>query len=207
MEPVDYFANHAHKLKFPWTLYHGPIVDLLVSEVSRTPGLEVLNVGSGPFFELQRVPNDKRRYTVCDIDERAVRLARELHGDRIKAADVVGIGQPLPYATDAFDLVVSMDVIEHVTEPEPWAREAFRVLRPGGRLFLTTPNYGSTSLRVIEQTALEAVARSHGFSRAELHPTKFDRRRLEDLLADIGARDIRVRNISYGWVLAATATK
>jgi SAM-dependent methyltransferase len=207
MEPVDYFANHAHKLKFPWTLYHGPIVDFLGSEVARTPGLEVLNLGSGPFFELERLPRDRRRYTVCDIDERAIRVARELHGDRLKGADVIRVGEPLPYASGAFDLVVSMDVIEHLDDPEPWAREAFRVLRPGGRLFLTTPNYGSGSLRVIEQTVLEAIARRHGFSRSALHPTKFDRGRLEGLLSKLGARAVSVRKISYGWVLAATATK
>ena len=207
MEPVDYFANHAHKLKFPWTLYHGPIVNALSGEIARTPGLEILNLGSGPFFELSRIPRDRRRYTICDIDERATRLARELHGDRLVRADVVAVGQPLPYANDSFDLVASMDVIEHVLEPEPWCREALRVLRPGGRLFLTTPNYGSRSLRLIENSVLELVARRDGFSRAEIHPTKFDRRRLVKLLEDVGARHPSVRVISSGWVLAATATK
>ncbi len=207
MEPVDYFANHAYKLRFPWTLYHGPIVDFLKIEVARTPGLEVLNIGSGPFLELERLPRDRRRYTICDIDERAIRLARELHGDRIKAADVLRPGEPLPYADNAFDLVVSMDVIEHVAPPEPWAREALRVLRPGGRLFITTPNYGSVSLRVIEQTVLEGIARKNGFSRSALHPTKFDRRRLEKLLVGLGARGVQVRTIGSGWVLAAIATK
>jgi SAM-dependent methyltransferase len=207
MEPVDYSANHVHKARFPWTLYHRPIVDFLKAEVARTPGLDVLNVGSGPFFELAHLPRDRRRHTICDIDERAIRMARELHGDRIKAANVLCPGEPLPYSNDAFDLVVSMDVIEHVNPPEPWAREALRVLRPGGRLFLTTPNYGSVSLRMIEQTVLEAIARMNGFSRSALHPTKFDRRRLEELLVALGARDVRIRTIASGWVLAATATK
>jgi SAM-dependent methyltransferase len=207
MDPVDYFANHLHKLRFPWTLYHGPIVDFLRSEIARTPGLDVLNIGSGPFLELERLPRDRRRHTICDIDERAIRMARELHGDRIKGADVLCPGEPLPYSSDAFDLVVSMDVIEHVSPPEPWAREALRVLRPGGRLFLTTPNYGSVSLRMIEQTVLEAIARMNGFSRSAIHPTKFDRRRFGELLVGLGAREVRIRTIASGWVLAATATK
>jgi SAM-dependent methyltransferase len=207
MEPVDYFANHGYKLRFPWTLYHGPLVEALRIEIARTPGLDLLNIGSGPFFELGRIPRDRRRYTICDIDERAVRLAKEQHGDRIVRADVVRAGEPLPYADASFDLVVSMEVVEHVLDPGPWVREALRVLRPSGKLFLTTPNYGSTSLVAIERTVLEAIARANGFSRKDLHPTKFDARRLRALLEGEGARTPEVRVLGLGWVLAVTAFK
>ena len=54
-EAVDYFANHRHKLKFPWSLYHRPIVSALEAALGSSLGPEVLNVGSGPFFELEEV--------------------------------------------------------------------------------------------------------------------------------------------------------
>jgi SAM-dependent methyltransferase len=207
MTSANYFSNHALKLRFPWTLYHDPVVNAFRAEVARTPGLDVLNIGAGPFAELARLPRDRRRYTVCDIDARAVEAARALHGSRIVRADVTGPGAPLPYADGTFDLVASMDVIEHVVPPEPWAREALRVVKPGGRLFLTTPNYGSLSLIAIERTALEAIARAQGFTRAGIHPTPFDEASLRDLLTRIGGHDVRVRRIGLGWSLAATATK
>jgi 2-polyprenyl-3-methyl-5-hydroxy-6-metoxy-1,4-benzoquinol methylase len=144
---------------------------------------------------------------VCDIDPRAVELAKELWGDELAAADVVEPGGSLPYPDEHFDLVVSMDVIEHVLEPVAWTREVLRVLKPGGLCFLTTPNYGSPSLSLIEKTALEAVARVQGFSRRDIHPTKMTASRLSTVLAEAGAAFSHIEMLAFGWVLSAYARK
>jgi SAM-dependent methyltransferase len=204
---VDYFSNHRVKLRYPWRLYHAPIVTALQRVVARSSGPAVLNLGSGPFFELEQLNTYARRFTVCDIDRRAIALARERYGTRLVGADVLQADQPLPYASETFDLVVSMDVIEHVPDPLPWLREALRVLKPKGQLFLTTPNYGSRSLRVIEDTALEAIARVQGFSRKHLHPSKMDTGRLSRLLREAGVKRPRLERIAFSWVLAAYAGK
>lgn len=206
-EAVDYFSNHRLKLRFPWRLYHGPIVRELSRVLKAHPNSTVLNVGSGPFFELEALPETGARFTLLDLDPRAVDLARELHGSKIVDATVVEAGAPLPRPDASVDVVVSMDVIEHVIEPDPWVKDLARVLRPGGTLFLTTPNYGFSTLSLIEKTALEAVARIQGFSRKDLHPSKFDAARLAAALRSAGLIDVRVRRIALGWVLAVTATK
>ena len=207
-EAVDYFSNHRLKLRFPWRLYHGPIVHAAARAVRESGAVEVLNVGSGPFLEFSALPQDGHRYTLCDIDPRAVSFARSLHGERLAGADVVQPDAPLPYPEGRFDLVLSMDVIEHLPRPGPWLSDLVRVLRPGGQLFLTTPNYGSFSLLpLIEKTVLEAIARVQGFTRRGLHPTPFDKPSLVSTLREAGTADIRVETISFGWVLAATARR
>jgi SAM-dependent methyltransferase len=203
----DYFSNHRLKLRFPWRLYHDPIVQALGRVVSLSPGPEVLNIGSGPFFELEELTASGRRFTVCDVDARAIDVARERYGDRLAGADVIDPAAPLPYADQRFDLVVSMDVIEHVDDPIGWSREALRVLKRGGILFLTTPNYASLSLKLIEDTALELVARAQGFSRRHIHPTKMTPERLSGVLRDAGAGEARIEPISFGWVLSAYARR
>ncbi|WP_309897319.1 class I SAM-dependent methyltransferase [Archangium sp.] len=207
-EAVDYFSNHQLKMRLPWRLYHGPIVHTAVRVVRESGAREVLNVGSGPFFEFSSLPQEGQRYTLCDIDSRAISLARSLHGERLAGADVLQPDAPLPYADGRFDLVLSMDVIEHLPRPGPWLADLVRVLRPGGQLFLTTPNYGSFSLLpLIEKTVLEAIARVQGFSRRGLHPTPFDKSSLVSTLREAGTTDIQVSTISFGWVLAATARR
>ena len=207
MSSDDYFSNHRLKLRFPWALYHRPIVAALSSAMEAAPGADILNVGAGPFLEIDFLPWQGRRIVLCDIDPRAVAFAKDHCGGRIAAADIVPLGEALPYPDASFDLVVAMEVIEHIPGPAPWLGDLVRVLRPGGRVFLTTPNYGSRSLEVLERTALEAIARLQGFTRRGMHPTRFDAPRLQGLLAECGLTPALVRELSWGWVLAATGEK
>jgi ubiquinone/menaquinone biosynthesis C-methylase UbiE len=53
---------------------------------------------------------------------------------------VVAAGEHLPYADAAFDLVICMDVLEHVADAEAVLMEIYRVLKPGGLVITTVPN-------------------------------------------------------------------
>jgi ubiquinone/menaquinone biosynthesis C-methylase UbiE len=56
----------------------------------------------------------------------------------------VGDIQRIAHPDSSFDTVVSCETIEHVPDPRRAVDELARVLRPGGRLFLTAPNYLGT---------------------------------------------------------------
>jgi len=48
--------------------------------------------------------------------------------------------EPIPLPNDSADIVVSAETIEHVENPRALMRELVRLLRPGGWVFVTTPN-------------------------------------------------------------------
>ena len=68
-----------------------------------------------------------------------VRLAEEKGVRNVAFARADGID--LPFRAGSFDLVLSHAVIEHVANPAAYLREARRVLKPGGLLFLQTAPY------------------------------------------------------------------
>jgi SAM-dependent methyltransferase len=55
---------------------------------------------------------------------------------------------PLPFRTGSFDVVLSMEGIEHFENQTAFVRECARVLKPGGTLLLTTPNMMHLSARL-----------------------------------------------------------
>jgi SAM-dependent methyltransferase len=68
-----------------------------------------------------------------------VRLAAETR--RRNLAFAQADGQSLPFRSAAFDLVLSHAVIEHVADAPRYLRECARVLRPDGRMYLSTAPY------------------------------------------------------------------
>lgn len=56
-------------------------------------------------------------------------------------AFAAALGEQLPFADATFDFVVLDQVIEHVSDQSRVLEEAFRVLKPGGAMYVACPNY------------------------------------------------------------------
>jgi SAM-dependent methyltransferase len=56
-----------------------------------------------------------------------------------KSTDVLGIAEKLPFKDGVFDHIVSNAVLEHVRNPMAAAQELYRVLKPGGSLYVAVP--------------------------------------------------------------------
>lgn len=67
-------------------------------------------------------------------------LANNVSGVQWIVADIQSLGEYV----EEFDTVISCETIEHVPDPPLAVRQLARVLKPGGRLFLTSPNYMSS---------------------------------------------------------------
>ncbi len=175
----DYFANHARARKFPWTLYHQPLerdlARFLREVAAEHPRGEVLVVGCGLLHEIDAAPSGLT-FHVCDIDPRAVEAVLARNDPRITGGTVVPAEEPIDrHVPRRFAAIYAKEVVEHVLAWPTWLVGLRRALVPGGRLWLSTPNYGEPWLAAIENTVLELVARRDGFSRRDLHPTRFSR--------------------------------
>jgi MPBQ/MSBQ methyltransferase len=71
------------------------------------------------------------------------RLSRSEPGRDAASVFRKGDAGQLPFANELFDMVSLLNVLEHVPDYSAVLREAVRVLRPGGRLFIVCPNYAA----------------------------------------------------------------
>ncbi|MBP2688018.1 MAG: putative S-adenosylmethionine-dependent methyltransferase [Deltaproteobacteria bacterium] len=107
------------------------------------PGHRLLDVGCGGGDLLARMRRSGWYVEGVDVDAAALDQARLKHGLRV----YLGSLEDLRFPEDSFDAITMNHVIEHVHEPVPMIRECFRLLRPGGRLVLVTPNSNSMGHR------------------------------------------------------------
>jgi 2-polyprenyl-3-methyl-5-hydroxy-6-metoxy-1,4-benzoquinol methylase len=61
------------------------------------------------------------------------------HGQSVTLAN---FESPLPLPSNAADVVVTLEVIEHIANAENYLQEISRILKPNGHLILSTPNVG-----------------------------------------------------------------
>ncbi len=134
------FAEHAERSAFN-ALYDRPAVLGLLGDVT---GQRVLDVGCGPGLYAAELVSRGAIVVGFDQSPEMVRLARRRLG---AAADAGGsaefrvqdLAEPIGWAADgSFDLAVMALVIHHVDDRVGALREICRVLRPFGRLVIST---------------------------------------------------------------------
>lgn len=161
------------------------------------PGDRVLDVGAGAGHFAAALCDAGSEVVALDTSRVAARMARE----RVPGLEVATLdaGGAFPLTDAGVDAVWAGEVLEHVADTAAWLSEVRRVLRPGGRLLLSTPYHGRV------KTALLALGgHERHFDPCGPHLRFYTRRALDDLLGEFGFEDIRIETLGGPPLLRAT---
>lgn len=141
------------------------------------PG-NVLDVGCGNGDFLRRMHSQGWSGTGIDLDPKAIENAKARFGADLTFFHTTLMNGGFP--ENSFDAVTINHVIEHVPDSVALVKEAWRILKPGGRLVIVTPNLQSFGharfqdcwwgldsprhLQVFSLNALQNCARKAGFN-------------------------------------------
>ncbi len=150
-------------------------------------GEHVLDVGCGEGWFASELARAGVHVVGIDVAEEPLRRARERDPDldlRLMEAD-----GPWPMEDASLDAVWAGETIEHVADTVAWLSELRRVLRPGGRLLLSTPDHGR--LRVLWLALSRRAFEAHFDPRAD-HLRFYTRGSLTRLLGELGFQEVSV---------------
>jgi SAM-dependent methyltransferase len=166
-----------------------PIRDGVWALIERDLAGSVLDAGSGGGGWLRRLLARRERLTRVASVDLVDAGASAIPGVEFQKTDLSN--DRLPFDDTSFDWVFALEVIEHLANPRKFVGESFRVLKPGGHLFLTTPSNdcirsrlslltrgyypafndrdyrGSGHITPVLEIDLRRMAGEAGFSRAE----------------------------------------
>lgn len=100
-------------------------------------GARVLDVGCGAGDNLRYILRDGASFFGIEYAESTARVARSVLGN--KADIATGSATDLRFEDGSFDLVLCIEVLEHIADAEAACREIVRVMRKGGALILSLP--------------------------------------------------------------------
>lgn len=185
----QYRALHSgHPMQRFW---HGgklTMIDWLIRPHLRA-GSRLLEIGCGAGNLLVQASGPGSYPVALDLSMQALTFVRSRFEDSnpdsespIGYACVQAIGELLPIRDGSFECVLLSEVIEHLEAPQISLREAARVLCPGGRLLITTPNY--RSFWPVMEWAVDRMNMAPRMA-GEQHVSRFHPASLKKMLKDL----------------------
>ena len=128
------------------------------------------------------------RWTWVENEDDRIPEMRELLGDPV----LRGAPDHIPLGDAGFDLVVSIDVHEHLDDCAAFNRELARVVRPGGTVIVTTPNGDARKPVTVLKQWVGMTKEAYGHK-----VIGYDIPQLEQMLKSVGLRPVASGSYSH----------
>jgi 2-polyprenyl-3-methyl-5-hydroxy-6-metoxy-1,4-benzoquinol methylase len=148
--PENYYSFHVDSGRSVAQRIKQVFDDMAFAELTRDikgSKLAALDVGGGSGWlltDLKRVDPRVEQTAIVDIDPRAGEIARAnghaYHLTTFERCDIKG----------RFDIILMLNLIEHVPDPKAVLRKAKELLQPGGRIWIKTPNYDALDAHIFK---------------------------------------------------------
>lgn len=159
-----------------------------------TEGQRVLDVGCGSGVIAAAMAQSGARVLAIDGNKDAINYGRSTFGsDNLEFR--LGLVDELKLPEASFDRIVCLEVLEHIyaAQGEALVASLGRLLKPGGKLLVTTPNYRGTWPFIEWLTdRIGPTARME----ADQHVTHYTRRSLSSIIGRAGLEIERMRTVS-----------
>src|SRR5205823_4435870 len=113
------------------------VQQLYLEAIEDIPTPKILDIGCyiGTDLFMLPKPNSRAKYWGLDVSPGAIKRANELskiRGEENITFEVNDGNKPLPFTKNYFDVILCLEMIEHLHDPLKFLKELQRILKPGG---------------------------------------------------------------------------
>lgn len=145
---LRFATNQAYIPTCLWDKVRGPEIGKnVIRMISPTDGKKILELGCGVGGNAPLI-SECEEYVGTELSEVALAQARQTFGNKPNFKFIVMDAMDLKFDDNYFDIIIATEVIEHLPNAQKMVRESFRVLKPGGKLLISSPNRDSLHLKV-----------------------------------------------------------
>jgi SAM-dependent methyltransferase len=145
-KPLDYLAESHEDY---WS-----VREALAMYVNDKTSAKILEIGSGLGYLTYALIEAGYNVTGMDMSQTAVNLAIGNFGDHYICEDLFEFSKLAP---ESIDIVILTEVAEHISNPLEFIKSIVKILKPGGRIIITTPNKSFYPREVIWASDLPPV--------------------------------------------------